>query len=125
MFCRECGKLLLEGIRFCPDCGTSVAVDSATGSSTKDNTSPLCTLTIDRASQVYLINPPVKVIIDNSIRFSIANGQTQSVQLTAGKHIIQFKCSLRSTRVDINISKDTLIELIWDHISGKLTTKIT
>lgn len=38
-------------------------------------------LTIDRSSQVYLGNPPIKVIIDNSIRLSIENGHTETVNL--------------------------------------------
>ena len=124
MFCRKCGKPLPEDSRFCPACGTPVAFESDIESSTPNYCSSLYTLTIDRASQVYLMNPPVKVTIDNSIRLTVENGHTQTIQLPAGQHNILFKCSLRSTQLDINIVRDTLIELSWNRISGKMVTKI-
>lgn len=123
MFCRKCGKPLPEDSRFCPACGTPVAFEGDAEVSANENSLPLYTLTIDRASQVYLMNPPVKVTIDNSIRLTVENGHTQTVQIPAGDHNILFKYSFRSTQIDVTITRDTTIELRWNRVTGKLETR--
>lgn len=124
MFCRKCGKPLPENSRFCPACGTPVAFESDAKAAPPNGSSALYALTIDRASQVYLVNPPVKVTIDNSIRLTVENGHTQTVQIPAGDHNILFKYSFRSTQIDVTITRDTTIELRWNRVTGKLDTRI-
>lgn len=117
MFCRNCGKNIPDDSKFCISCGTPVENNTISNQATFK-------LTIDRASQVYLINPPIKVTIDNSIRFSVENGQTHSIDISSGNHKIYFKSSLRSATLEVDIQKDTLIEVKWSRISGAIIPEV-
>lgn len=121
MFCRKCGKPIPDDSRFCPACGSPT---TGTPLAAQENNPTLYTLTIDRASQVFLVNPPIKVTIDNTVHLSVENGHTESVQIQPGKHSLLFKCSLRSAKLDIDIVKDTVIELSWNRVTGKIMTNI-
>lgn len=123
MFCRKCGINIPNDSSFCPSCGSPVMSDTSSSSSAVTQR-PEYTLTIDRASQMYLINPPIKATIDGSIRLNIENGQTASINISAGNHTIEFKSSFRSTSLDIQISGDTLIEVSWNRITGKLVANV-
>lgn len=121
MFCRKCGNPLPEDSQFCPACGTPTV---STSLSVQQTNMLSYLLTIDRASQVFLASPPIKITIDNTTRLSIENGHTESVQLNPGKHTLLFKSSFRSSQLDIDLQKDTVIELSWNRATGKIETKI-
>lgn len=82
------------------------------------------TLTLDRASQVYVANPPIKVVIDGSIRLSVDNGKTEQVKLAPGSHKIELAASFRSAKVDVDLQRDTLIRIGFSRLTGKLTTEV-
>lgn len=121
MFCRKCGKPIPDDSRFCPACGSPT---DSTSFPMQEANALSYTLTIDRASQVFLVSPPIKVTIDSTIHLSVENGHTESVQIQPGKHSLLFKCSLRSTQLDIDLQKDTVIELSWNRVTGKIATNI-
>lgn len=121
MFCRKCGKSIPDDSCFCPACGSPI---NDTSLSAQESNPTLYTLTIDRASQVFLASPPIKVTIDNTVYLSVENGHTESVQLQPGKHSLLFKCSLRSAQLDIDLQKNTVVELSWNRITGKIVTNI-
>lgn len=117
MFCYKCGKPLPTDSHFCPACGTPVSIGDDSNSNAGLN---LYALTIDRSSQAFLFNSPIKVTIDESIHLNVANGAAATVQLTAGLHCLLFKCSFRSSRINVDLNRDTRIELGWDRITGKI-----
>lgn len=121
MFCRKCGAQIPEDSAFCYKCGASVEGAEVPAADAGVKT---YTLTIDRASQVYLINPPVKVEIDGTIRLSVDNGKCETVELEEGHHVVDFTSSFRRTVIDFDMNRDTVIQLSWGRISGKLKAEI-
>lgn len=117
MFCFKCGAQIPDESVFCPKCGTKVQASP-------ELTAQTYTLTFDRASQVYVSNPPIKVVIDDEIRLSVDNGRTESVDLAAGPHKIELSGSIRSTKVDVDLQRDTVIEISFSRLSGKLVAKV-
>lgn len=119
MYCYKCGAQIPDNSNYCSHCGTKVT-DIAQAKSTSDKFN----ISFDRCSQVYLINPPIKIVIDDKIRLSVDNGKTCSTQLVAGKHHIVFSASFRSTEIEIDLQKDTVINLSFSRLSGKLIAEI-
>lgn len=115
MFCSKCGAQIPDDSAFCAKCGYQIP-----GSAVSAGQAIVFTLTIDRKSQVYLVNPPIKVLIDGTIRKSIANGESIEVPLTAGEHMVEFTSSARKTTTKIEMRKDTLLIVGWNRLSGKI-----
>lgn len=122
MFCFKCGAQLPDGSVFCPQCGAKVEVAT---SETPSATTQKYKVVIDRASQLYLINPSIKVTIDNRIRMTLENGETQETELEAGNHVIECTSSMRTTKKEFDLSVDTLIKIGFSRLSGKITMDIT
>ena len=122
MYCNQCGGKIPDNSRFCSFCGAKIPTGDAV-----DNTPEpgMFTITIDRASQVYLINPPVKVIIDGTIRLSVENGRSEQVQLEPGTHNVELSASMRKTIVDIDLQKDTVLMIGFNRLSGKIMAEIS
>lgn len=122
MFCYKCGKEIPDNSLFCSFCGSKLPMgNTAEATSTPD----MFTLTIDRSSQVYLINPPIKAVIDNKIRLSVENGRSEQVQLTPGAHHIELSASMRTTVVDLDLQKDSVLTIGFNRLSGKITAKLS
>ena len=121
MFCRKCGNQIPDDSLFCQFCGTATAQDAAPNSG---NTDKKYTLTFDRQSQIYVLNPPVKITIDESIRLTVENGHCESVELAPGQHKISLQSSVRSTMLDIDLQRNSVVEISWNRLTGKLVTKV-
>ncbi len=123
MYCFKCGKQIPDESVFCSFCGTRVD-----GSETSSNGAAIeevkYALTIDRKSQPYLINPPVKVIIDGDIRFGVDNGKTETVPVSSGRHQIELKMSVRQKNIEVDIQKDTTIEIGFNRLTGAITANV-
>lgn len=117
MFCFKCGAQLPDESIFCSKCGARVQGEPAQAAQTY-------TLTLDRASQVYVANPPIKVVIDGSIRLSVDNGKTEQVKLAPGSHKIELAASFRSAKVDVDLQRDTLIRIGFSRLTGKLNAEV-
>ncbi len=119
MFCRKCGSKITDDSVFCQKCGERVSGDGC-----EMRESVEYDLTVDRRSEVYLVNPPMKVVIDGIIRFSVENGQTESRRLSPGKHEVEFSSSVRRAKVNVDLKKDTVIEIGWNRLTGAITTTV-
>ena len=117
MFCFKCGAQIPDESVFCSKCGTKVQASPEPVAQTY-------ALTFDRASQVYVANPPIKVVIDGSIRFSVDNGKTERVDLAPGPHKVELSGSIRSTKVDVDLQRDTVIKISFSRLSGKLVAEV-
>ena len=113
MFCFKCGAQIPDESVFCSKCGAKVQA-------LPEPTAQTYTLTFDRASQVYVANPPIKVVIDGSIRLSVDNGRTERVDLAPGPHKIELSGSIRSTMAVVYLPRDTFIKISFSRLSGKL-----
>lgn len=122
MFCYKCGKEIPDNSLFCSFCGAKLPTGNAVEGTPA---SERFTLTIDRASQVYLINPPVKVVIDDTVRLSVENGRSEQVQLAPGSHHVELSASMRKTVVDLNLQKDTVLAIGFNRLSGKIEAAIS
>lgn len=122
MFCYKCGKEIPDNSLFCSFCGAKLPTGDAAESAPSQE---MVTLIIDRSSQVYLINPPIKAVIDNKIRLSIENGQSEQLQLTPGVHHIELSASMRKTAIDLDLQKDTVLTISFNRLSGKIEAKVS
>lgn len=124
MYCFKCGAQIPDESVFCSNCGTKVGSQESVSAEPSPQAETKFKLTIDRTSQVYLINPPIKVLIDSDIRLSVDNGKSCDVMLSPGTHHLEFTSSMRTTKLDINMGKDTVIQLNFSRLSGKIIAKI-
>lgn len=122
MFCYKCGKEIPDNSLFCSFCGAKLPTGDAAESAPSQE---MVTLIIDRSSQVYLINPPIKAVIDNKIRLSIENGQSEQLQLTPGVHHIELSASMRKTAIDLDLQKETVLTISFNRLSGKIEAKVS
>lgn len=118
MFCNHCGTQLPDHSAFCNACGQPVGGIAPTA----DNTH---TLTITRESQVYLINPPIQITIDGTIRLSIDNGHIETVQLDEGAHQIEFVCSIRSKKIAVTMNEDKLVTIKFSRMTGAIVATVS
>lgn len=119
MFCRKCGCEIPNDSLFCPKCGAQLD-----GGSIRPSMQTTHKLIIDRRSEVYIANPPIKVLIDGNTRLSVGNGQTVEVELTNGHHEVCFTSSIRKASLSLDINKDTVVEIGWNRLTGKLVAKV-
>lgn len=116
MFCSQCGEKLQDNALFCHKCGAKIGEISAPTGKVK--------LILDRASQVYLLNPPIKAVINSTTYVSIENGQTETVELDPGPCVVELSGSFRKAKLEFDLQKDTVIQIGFNRISGKLTAII-
>lgn len=117
MFCFKCGAQIPDESVFCSKCGTKVQTSPEPAAQTY-------AITFDRASQVYVANPPIKIVIDGEIRLSVDNGRTERVDLAPGHHKIELSGSIRSTKVDVDLQRDTIIKISFSRLTGKLVAEV-
>lgn len=118
MFCSKCGNELQTDARFCSKCGQPVAQTSTDNVS--QNNSGNYTLTINRAKQWFLVNPPVKIIIDEKAEYKIDNGETIRIPVSTGTHMVAFSCSIRNKIVNINVTNNVILNIKWNRVTGSL-----
>lgn len=117
MFCFKCGAQIPDESVFCSKCGVKVQASPEPATQTY-------TLTFDRASQVYVANPPIKIVIDGEIRLSVDNGRTEHVDLTPGHHKIELSGFIRTAKVEVDLQRDTVIKISFSRLSGKLVAEV-
>lgn len=117
MYCFKCGAQIPDESVFCSKCGAKIQSTAVPATQTY-------VLTFDRASQLYAINPPIKIVIDNSVRLSIDNGKTEQVEMAPGRHKVELSGSFRTAKVDVDLQRDTLIKISFSRLSGKLIAEV-
>ena len=108
-FCSHCGNQVTDNAEICMNCGCSVQEKFV--------------VTFQRASQWFLINPPIKVDITGEgycKTLAIENGDTETISLPKGKYNLHFYASIRSTDCTLNLNQNTAYHLGWNRASGKL-----
>lgn len=118
MYCYKCGKQIPDDSAFCSYCGA--AINQPTTEVPQG-----FRLILDRKSQVYLVNPPIKVTIDSSTLLSVDNGKFAEITVSPGLHTIELKSSFRSKKLEIDIQKDTVVEIGFNRITGAITADIS
>lgn len=119
MFCNNCGKENPNDSKFCSNCGKNIISDIDI-----DN-SKMHTIEIFRESQLFLINPAVNVAVNGVNKLSIANGENVKLKLEEGKYEITFTMSLRKKVVQIDLKKDTHIDLKWNRFTGSMVVNVS
>lgn len=117
MYCYKCGKQIPDDSAFCSYCGAAITTPNAEEPQS-------FRLIIDRKSQLYLVNPPIKATIDGSTLLSVDNGKFAEVTVSPGIHTIELNSSFRSKKLEIDIQKDTVVEIGFNRITGGITAEI-
>lgn len=108
-YCVHCGSQLDDKVEICMNCGC-LADDK-------------CVVAFQRASQWFLINPPINIEITGEgywKTLQVENGDTVKIALPKGKYKIHFFSSGRSTDCTLNLTQNTTYHLSWHRVSGKL-----
>lgn len=114
MFCGQCGYENNNDSKFCSKCGKPI------GQSPQDDTN--YNVNIFRESQLYLVNPPMNVVIDGKQRMAIENGGTINIKLSEGKHTIMFSQALRKRSIDVDLNNDISIIVKFNRLTGSIET---
>lgn len=81
------------------------------------------TLKIRREAQFFLVNPAIKVSIDNGAPSDLVKDGALTFSLTSDEHTINFKSGIRETCVKINLCKQGTLGVSFSRSSGKLDVK--
>ena len=120
MFCSKCGKPVQDDDVFCRYCGAALG----TTNNDKEQISDEVMLFLDRKSQLYLVNPPIKAVIDGRSFLNVENGKTEQIKLKKGPHTIELSSGIRSKKLTIELQADTVLEMGFNRFSGALTAEV-
>ena len=120
MFCSNCGTQLSDESLFCSKCGKPAKENgNIFENSTKHK------VTIFRESQMYLVNPPVNISINNKMNRSIENGGTMELELEEGQYKFEFSMSFRKKAIDLKVNKDIQLTVKWSKLTGALVIDVS
>ena len=120
MFCSKCGKPVQDDDVFCRYCGAALG----TANNDKEQIPDEVMLFLDRKSQIYLVNPPIKAVIDGCTFLNVENGKTEQIKLKKGPHTIELSSGIRSKKLTIELQADTVLEMGFNRFSGALTAEV-
>lgn len=120
MFCSKCGKPVQDDDVFCRYCGAALG----TTNNDKEQMPDEVMLFLDRKSQIYIVNPPIKAVIDGSSFLNVENGKTEQIKLKKGPHTIELSSGIRSKKLTIELQADTVLEMGFNRFSGALTAEV-
>lgn len=117
MICNKCGKEIDNDSKFCQNCGNQLKTDIQ--QEQQEIVINQGKVVIHSYTGFYIINPPVKIYIGDTLITKLDKGKTfeypisQTITLT-------FKCSIRSTEVTVKPNTITDIYLEFDKNTGIL-----
>ena len=114
MYCHNCGAQILNGAKYCTECGERIARVANSSISTYNDDPLGGTLTVTRNSCGYNDSVPVEVWINNSCGNIVRDGETITIDLSAGQYCVTLKQKGReiSTRlVDIRDGANEMISV--------------
>ena len=109
--CSECGKEISDKAESCPNCGNPI------------NKKEESKIMVYGYNESYMINPKVKIFINNEEIGSVSKGQLFEYDITEDCEVT-FKSSLRKTSVSVKAGRVTKIKLSWNRLIGKLESQI-
>lgn len=109
--CSECGKEISDKAESCPNCGNPI------------NKKEESKIMVYGYNESYMINPKVKIFINNEEIGSVSKGQLFEYNITEDCEVT-FKSSLRKTSVSVKAGRVTKIKLSWNRLIGKLESQI-
>ena len=82
-------------------------------------------VTIERRKQWFIINPPIKVIIDDDMSYILRASSSVVVPMAPGMHKFHFIGSLRSKELETDVQNDSNIVLKWNRVWGTLEASLS
>jgi hypothetical protein len=110
-YCTFCGNELFDEAVFCPKCKNFL-------NSAYADTKSEYNLIITRDSQFFIVNPAIKINIDGNLVGETDNGNQSEFLLSAGFHTVEFTCSLRHNKVNVNMTHDVRLSLSFNRATG-------
>lgn len=89
MYCTNCGNMIPDGSKFCPECGKKVASDS--NDYTEERVYNPGTLTVVRTSSGMAAAVKTKIFVDGELKDTVGAGRSSSFLLDAGVHEVELK----------------------------------
>lgn len=83
----------------------------------------LVSLTIDRPSQFFVVNPAMKVTVDGVPQADLHNNGSVTITLPMGMHTVSLKLSFRETVFDVDLSESSAISATCNRITGKIDVR--
>ncbi len=138
MFCVKCGNDIIASTHFCEKCGTENPGFDPDAPKPQTKVPPqqpqyqqsaqprqdgMFMLTINKDNQFYVINPDIKVLVDGSATYKLANGTSIAFPVSAGRHVIKFSACMRKREVEVDIFSDVVLNVSWDRMTGALIVK--
>lgn len=108
--CPECGKEISDKASVCPNCGMPLRPEER---GTYD-------ITITRKKQWFIINPEATIIVDNSEKYKLKNGNSIRFPLTTGEHTLMFSLGPRKTEVKINVTTNINLGMEMNRVNGEI-----
>ena len=67
--------------------------------------------------------PPLKVVVDDGVPFTLSNEGVKIVSLTPGEHDIRMRCRFRRKRISVMIESPTKVTIGFCRDCGKLKAR--
>lgn len=91
MYCHNCGAQIPDGAKFCTECGERIERVANRSISTYNDNPLGGTLTVTRQSCGWNDSVPVEIWIDNTCGNIVRDGETITIDLSAGEYCVTLK----------------------------------
>ena len=112
--CSECGREVSDHAKVCVHCGNPI---------NQADQAPVSKAMIYGYTQSFVVNPPVKILVNGLEVGSVSKGGLFELPL-ARDTLITFKCSFRKAEVLVRAGQTTKIKLSWNRLTGQLVPQI-
>lgn len=121
MYCSNCGAEINSNANFCYKCGQKNC--QASNNTVPKGAVTVYKLTVCWAEQRGMDNKVIDIIIDNSPKYQINNGETIGIPIVEGVHNILFTDQVRKTPMDIIITGNTVLNVRCKKIFGEIVVE--
>ena len=116
-FCQHCGKALSSpydpDLKFCGYCGKPLESVSSEGK---------FTVLLQYEIRGYLMKPDMTVTIGGE-NILLRGNESRRLLMPPGDYHLEFRSSIRSNRLDLNLDRDVKITMNWNRVTGQLMVK--
>lgn len=117
MYCSKCGKEIPNNSQFCQHCGNRLEIDIQ--QENQEIEIKQGKVIIHSYTGFYIVNPPVKIYIGDTLITKLDKGKTFEYTITQ-TITLTIKCGIRSTEVTVSPNAITDIYLNFDKNTGIL-----